>query len=44
LRSLDPRPAALIVAHRESTLVHCDSRVSIQHKPGKSAQAKPEQR
>jgi len=44
LRSLDPRPAALIVAHRESTLVHCDSVVSIQHKPAKSAQAKPEER
>ena len=25
LRALEPRPAALIVAHRESTLAHCDS-------------------
>jgi ATP-binding cassette subfamily C protein len=37
LRALDPRPAALVVAHRESTLVHCDSVVAIQHKRGKSA-------
>lgn len=31
LRSLDPRPAAIIVAHRDSTLAHCDSRVAIQN-------------
>jgi ATP-binding cassette subfamily C protein len=37
LRALDPRPAALVVAHRESTLVHCDLVVPIQHKGGKSA-------
>jgi ATP-binding cassette subfamily C protein len=31
LRALDPRPAAILVAHRDSTLAACDSRVSIQH-------------
>jgi ATP-binding cassette subfamily C protein len=31
IRALAPRPAALIVAHRESTLAHCDSVISIQH-------------
>jgi ATP-binding cassette subfamily C protein len=31
LRSIEPRPAALVVAHRDSTLGHCDSVVSIQH-------------
>ena len=31
LRGLEPRPAALVVAHRQSTLAHCDSLVSIQH-------------
>ena len=31
LRALTPRPAALIVAHRPSTLAHCDSVVTIQH-------------
>jgi ATP-binding cassette subfamily C protein len=31
LRALDPRPAAVLVAHRPSTLAHCDSVVSIQH-------------
>lgn len=31
LRALDPRPAALVVAHRRSSLAHCDSVVSIQH-------------
>jgi ATP-binding cassette, subfamily C, bacterial len=31
LRGLDPRPAALVVAHRQSSLAYCDSIVSIQH-------------
>jgi ATP-binding cassette subfamily C protein len=31
LKALQPRPAALVVAHRESTLAYCDSRVAIQH-------------
>ena len=31
LKAIEPRPAALVVAHRESTLRHCDSLVSIQH-------------
>lgn len=31
LRGLDPRPAALVVAHRESSLRYCDSQVTIQH-------------
>jgi ATP-binding cassette subfamily C protein len=31
LRAIQPRPAAIVVAHRESTLAHCDSVVSIQH-------------
>ncbi len=31
LQALDPRPAALVVAHRASTLAHCDSVVTIQH-------------
>jgi ATP-binding cassette subfamily C protein len=31
LKGLEPRPAALVVAHRPSTLAHCDSVVSIQH-------------
>jgi ATP-binding cassette subfamily C protein len=31
LKAMKPRPAALVVAHRESTLSHCDSVVSIQH-------------
>ncbi len=31
LKGLDPRPAALVVAHRESTLSHCDSVALIQH-------------
>jgi ATP-binding cassette subfamily C protein len=31
LRQMEPRPAALVVAHRESTLAHCDSVIAIQH-------------
>ena len=31
LKALNPRPAALVVAHRQSTLSHCDSVISIQH-------------
>jgi ATP-binding cassette subfamily C protein len=31
LKAMQPRPAALVVAHRESTLGHCDSVMSIQH-------------
>ena len=38
VKALDPRPAAILVAHRESTLACCDSVVTIQHggveKPG----------
>jgi len=39
LRSLDPRPAALVVAHRESTLSHCDSVISTQHGKVSAAQS-----
>ena len=31
LKQLTPRPAALVVAHRRSTLNHCESLVAIQH-------------
>jgi ATP-binding cassette subfamily C protein len=31
LRGLDGRPAAILVAHRDSTLTHCDSVLSSQH-------------
>jgi ATP-binding cassette subfamily C protein len=31
LKAMNPRPAALVVAHRDSTLTHCDSVISIQH-------------
>jgi len=37
LKALRPRPAALLVAHRESTLGHCDSVLSIQHGTVKAA-------
>ena len=37
LRGLEARPAAIIVAHRDSTLTHCDSVISVQHKAGGSA-------
>ena len=39
LRALEPRPAALVIAHRPSTLGHCDSRLSIQHMTGKSGES-----
>ncbi|MEO7654583.1 MAG: ABC transporter ATP-binding protein, partial [Sphingomicrobium sp.] len=41
LRQLDARPAALVIAHRDSTLAYCDSQLSIQHG---SAQAKSRDR
>jgi ATP-binding cassette subfamily C protein len=31
LKAVKPSPAALVVAHRESTLNHCDSMIAIQH-------------
>ncbi|HEX6741690.1 MAG TPA: ABC transporter ATP-binding protein [Sphingomicrobium sp.] len=31
LRALEPRPAAIVVAHRESTHAYCDSVVEIRH-------------
>jgi len=31
LRNMEPRPAALVVAHRDSTLRHCDSVLTIQN-------------
>jgi ATP-binding cassette subfamily C protein len=31
LREIEPRPAALVVAHRDSTLRHCDSVLTIRH-------------
>ena len=31
LRAIEPRPAAIVVAHRASTLASCDSVVSIRH-------------
>ena len=40
LRQLEPRPAALIVAHRESTLAHCDSVISIRHRFGETGDLK----
>ncbi|MBW0008459.1 MAG: ABC transporter ATP-binding protein [Sphingomonas sp.] len=39
LRALHPRPAALVVAHRESTLSHCDSVISTQHGKVSAAQS-----
>jgi ABC-type multidrug transport system fused ATPase/permease subunit len=38
LKAIEPRPAALVVAHREFTLRHCDSLVSIQHGIAKLAE------
>jgi ATP-binding cassette subfamily C protein len=34
LRTMDPRPAALVIAHRPGTLAYCDSVVSTQHSGG----------
>ena len=31
LRALEPRPAAILVAHRESTHAYCDSVIEIRH-------------
>jgi ATP-binding cassette subfamily C protein len=31
LRAIQPRPAALVVAHRDSTLAYCDSTLRIRH-------------
>jgi ABC-type multidrug transport system fused ATPase/permease subunit len=31
VKGMEPRPAALVVAHRQSTLSHCDSVASIRH-------------
>jgi ATP-binding cassette subfamily C protein len=31
LRAIEPRPAALVVAHRDSTLAYCDSTLRIRH-------------
>jgi len=31
LKAQVPRAAAIVVAHRESTLRHCDSVITIQH-------------
>jgi ATP-binding cassette subfamily C protein len=31
LKSIAPRPAALVIAHREATLNHCDSIFALQH-------------
>jgi ATP-binding cassette subfamily C protein len=31
LQACEPRPAAILVAHRESTLSHCDSVLALQH-------------
>ena len=39
LRAMEPRPAALVIAHRESTLAHCDSRLTIQHDPVRAKSA-----
>jgi ABC-type multidrug transport system fused ATPase/permease subunit len=37
IRTIELRPAALIVAHRDSTLSHCDKVVAIQHPVARSA-------
>jgi ATP-binding cassette subfamily C protein len=35
IKRIEPRPSALIVAHRDSTLRHCDSVLAIRHSPSK---------
>ena len=40
IKALVPRPAALLVAHRDSTLRHCDSVLSIQHRTVPSSDGK----
>jgi ABC-type multidrug transport system fused ATPase/permease subunit len=42
LRNLDPRPAAIVVAHRESTLAHCDSVLEIRNQGEFSGDQRPE--
>jgi ABC-type bacteriocin/lantibiotic exporter with double-glycine peptidase domain len=37
LRRLDSRPAAVIIAHRDSTLGHCETVVDIRHSPSSDA-------
>jgi ABC-type bacteriocin/lantibiotic exporter with double-glycine peptidase domain len=44
LRALDPRPAALVVAHRQSSLAYCDSILAIQHQARKQAARKGRKR
>jgi ATP-binding cassette subfamily C protein len=31
LKAIAPRPAAIVIAHRDSTLRHCDSVIAVQH-------------
>ncbi len=38
LKGLESRPAGLVIAHRESTLAHCDSRLVIQHGTARNGQ------
>jgi len=33
LRRLGSKPAAILIAHRDSTLGHCETVVDIQHSP-----------
>ena len=40
LKSLESRPAGLVIAHRESTLAHCDSRITIQHGAARMAETR----
>jgi ATP-binding cassette subfamily C protein len=37
LKAIEPRPAAIVVAHRDSTLGHCDRLLSIQHGVARTA-------
>jgi ATP-binding cassette subfamily C protein len=39
IKGIEPRPSALVVAHRESTLRHCDSLFAIQHSPSKGTES-----